>query len=128
MPEEVARLLGVSREDLARTTKPGRAIVFLAAGSGALRVVGARRQAALVAEAMVRESVVAKATLTKSLIFNIPKDVYRPLGMRTHDLGRGIPRGTDDQFMWCLPEGEYYVMRKGRSLTEPHVYLRNACV
>lgn len=160
IPQEVAELLGVSREDLAVATKPGRAIVFLArdlptaplterpwqgassedrpsrpegrvgrsenGGPGALRVVGARKDAKLVAEAMERGTAVAKATLTKTQIFNIPQAVYRHLGVRTREMGYGVPPGTDDQIAWTLPEEEYAALRQGKAPAEPHVMLLKA--
>ena len=128
IPGELAQLLGVGREDLARATKPTRAVYFLKAGPRALRVVGARKDADLGAQAMAADRVVAKATLSKSMISNVAQAVYRHLEMRTYEVKPNYPPGTDDQIAWAMEEGEYFALRRGLPLPDPHLVMLNACV
>lgn len=133
LPSEVAELLGCRVEDIEQLQKPARAVAFLDRGAGTLRVVGTHRSADLFAREMAQNRVVGVAQLTGKLVFNLPDDVERHLGIVSYPRGEHGARGTDDTILWFLPRTEYYEYREAerspggyrglRSGAVPHVYL-----
>jgi hypothetical protein len=124
VPGEVAKVIGL-RLDLA---PPGNGLVFLDRGPGLLRVVATADPSPSINEKMVKGGWIAVATPSKKGVFNLPKKVARHLGICTVSLGPGKGRGTDDQVMWAMPEGQYYAMRRGERIADPWVVMMNACV
>ena len=112
LPGEVADLLRCRAEELERLQKPGRAIAFLDRGPGTLRVIGTHRSADLLAKEMAANRVVGISQLTQKLVFNLPDDVERHLGITTYPRGEHGARGTDDTLLWFLPSEEYYAYRE----------------
>ncbi len=133
LPGEVADLLGCRAEELERLQRPGRAIAFLDRGPETLRVIGTHRSADLLAKEMASNRVVGISQLTQKLVFNLPDDVERHLGITTYPRGEHGARGTDDTLLWFLPSEEYYAYREAtRGGAEyhhppaslvPHLYL-----
>ena len=137
LPRDVAKILGCSRDDLAKLRRPQRAVAFLARPDHTVRVVGMHRHADLVAQALHRNEVVGIAQVTPTNVtFNIPDAVEEHLGLQTYRrLGKGyVVTGTDDTLAWVMPAVEYYPFRKadreGLPLAQPeggvHVYLRKS--
>ena len=138
LPRNVAKILGCTREDLAKLGRPQRGIAFLTRPERAVRVVGMHRGARLVAQALLQNEVVGIAQVTPTNVtFNIPDAVEEHLGLQTcRRPGKAyVVTGTDDTMAWVMPASEYYPFRRaereGRTWTQPeggnHVYLRKSC-
>ena len=137
LPRVVAKILGCTRENLAKLGRPQRGIAFLARPELTVRVVGMHRHADLVAQALRQNEVVgiAKVTPTK-VTFNIPDAVEEHLGLQTY-LRPGkkyAVTGRDDTLAWIMPASEYYPFRRAEREGEPwthpeggaHIYLRRS--
>ena len=137
LPRDVAKILGCTRDELAKLGRPQRGIAFLARPERAVRVVGMHQHANLVAQALRQNEVVGIAQVTPTNVtFNIPDAVEEHLGLQTYRRpGKDyVVTGTDDSMAWIMPASEYYPFRKaereGRPWTQPergaHVYLRQS--
>ena len=124
LPRDVARILGCTREDLAKLRRSQRAIAFLARPDNTVRVVGMHRHADLVSQALHRNEVVGIAQLTPTkLTFNIPDAVEEHLGLLTYrrsDEGY-VVTGTVDTLAWVMPASEYYPYRRAEREGKPYV-------
>ncbi len=137
LPRDVAKILGCSRDDLAKLRRPQRAIAFLARPDQTVRVVGMHRHAELVAHALQHNEIVGIAQVTPTNVtFNIPDAVEVHMGLQTYRRpGKEyVVTGTDDTVAWIVPAGEYYPYRRaekeGKPWTQPeggaHVYFRKS--
>ncbi len=137
LPRDVAKILGCTRDELAKLSRPQRGIAFLARPERAVRVVGRHRHTNLVAQALRQNEVVGVAQVTPTNVtFNIPDAVEEHLGLQTFRRpGKDYAvTGTDDTIAWIMPASDYYpyrrVERQGMPWTQPlggtHVYLRKS--
>ena len=137
LPRDVAKILGCTRDDLAKLRRPQRAVAFLARPDNTVRVVGMHRHADLVAQALHRNEVVGIAQVTPTNVtFNIPDAVEEHIDMQAYRRsGKDyVVTGTDDTLAWIMPVREYYPFRtaerQGKSWNQPegaaHVYLRKS--
>ena len=115
LPRDVAKILGCTREDLAKLRRSQRAIAFLRRPDNTVRVVGMHRHADLVSQALHRNEVVGIAQLNPTKVtFNIPDAVEVHIGLQTYRrLGKDyVVTGTDDSLAWLMPTSEYYHFRR----------------
>ncbi len=137
LPRDVAKILGCTRDDLAKLRRPQRAVAFLARPDNTVRVVGMHRHADLVAQALHRDEVVGIAQVTPTNVtFNIPDAVEEYMGLQTYRRpGKDYAvTGTDDTLAWIMAASEYYPFRRGEREGEPwsqpeggaHVYIRKS--
>lgn len=105
LPEEVARILDVRKDDLADLVGPARGLAAIDWGPGMIRVVNGRTQADLVSRETQRNCVLATLPLNQKLMFRVPQAVAQHL-----DIFTSKPAGTlqtSDVVAWILPEDEY---------------------
>ena len=137
LPRDVAKILGCTREDLAKLRRSQRAIAFLARPEQTVRVVGMHRHADLVAHALHGNEVVGIAQVTPTNVtFNIPDAVEEYLGLQTYQRpGKDYAvTGTDDTMAWIMLASEYYPFRRAAREGKPwtqleegaHVYFRKS--
>lgn len=137
LPRDVAKILGCTREDLAKLRRSQRAIAFLVRPDSTVRVVGMHRHADLVTQALHRNEVVGIAQVTPTNVtFNIPDAVEEYVGLQTYQRpGKDYAvTGTDDTMAWTMLASEYYPFRRaareGKPWTQPeggaHVYFRKS--
>ncbi len=137
LPRDVAKILGCTREDLAKLRRPQRAVAFLARPDNTVRVVGMHRHADLVAQALHGNEVVGIAQVTPTNVtFNIPDAVEAHLGLLIYRRpGKDyVVTGTDDTLAWAMPASEYYPFRRaereGKPWIQPeggtHVYFQKS--
>jgi hypothetical protein len=124
LPRGVAKILGCTREDLAKLRRSQRAIAFLARPDGTVQVVDMHRHADLVAQALHQNEVVGIAQVTPTNVtFNIPDAVEVHMGLQTYrrPVKDYVVTGTDDTVAWIIPVSEYYPFRRADRADKPYV-------
>lgn len=101
----MAALIGARKEDLPPVRSPARAVAFLEDGPRSLRVISIAASPDLYAKDLKEDRVVATAALSKKLVFNLPIEVIKRLGIRTTRVGK-IQKTTTDVVAWAAPEAE----------------------
>lgn len=112
VPNEIADLLGIVRDELKTLAKPYRTLVGIKGQPGWVRMVNGRQHADLVAQEMNANRVLGVVLLNDTLIFRVPATITAWLGVETFPREHPGSLGTDDVIAWLVPENEYYAYRE----------------
>ena len=111
LPGEVAQLIQYDPHEARGLRGPGRGIAFFLRGPGIVRVVSTYRSPEVLPIETVGNRFLALARLSEKLVFNLPMQVIRHLGLQTQPRGPNAIRATDDSILWFMPAPEYYEFR-----------------
>ncbi len=133
LPAEAAELIRFDPPDARGMRDYARGIIFFARVPGIARVVSAYQAQDVLPGEMAQNRFLGLARVSERLLFNVPAQVQRHLGVRSEPREPNGPRATDDSVIWFLPAPEYYeyraLQRRERSWGGPsgggvaHIYL-----